>query len=178
VTAGDDEGPPPSGAMIRPFLDRAAPTAGWGGPNGSSPGEPARGERAPEERAPGGRLPGEHPAPGIPAGGTSIRPFLVTAGRTTGATDIAVEAQVMITARGQTSVDTLSFEYRDIVCLCEEPLAVAEIAARLSLHLGVIRVLVGDLKHQGMVTTFEPEVDPTEDVDTILRVINGLRQRT
>ena len=170
MTAGDDGGPPPSGSMIRPFLDRAAPTAGWGAPHGSSPGE--RAERA------GERSPGEHPAPVVPTGGTSIRPFLVTAGRTTGATDIAVEAQVMITARGQTSVDTLSFEYRDIVCLCEEPLAVAEIAARLSLHLGVIRVLVGDLKHQGMVTTFEPEVDPTDDVDTILRVINGLRQRT
>jgi hypothetical protein len=148
MTADHDEDPQPSGSTIRPFLDRAAPTAG--------------------ESAPGA----------APPGGTSIRPFLVTAGRTTGATDIALEAQVMITARGQTAVDTLSFEYRDIVCLCEEPLAVAEIAARLSLHLGVIRVLVGDLKHQGMVTTFEPEVDPTDDVDTILRVINGLRQRT
>jgi Protein of unknown function (DUF742) len=111
-------------------------------------------------------------------GGNRIRPFLVTAGRTTGASDIALEAQVMITPQGETAVDTLSFEYRDIVCLCEQPLAVAEIAARLSLHLGVIRVLVGDLKHQGMVTTFEPEVDPTDDVDTILRVINGLRQRS
>jgi hypothetical protein len=111
-------------------------------------------------------------------GGTRIRPFLVTAGRTTGASEIALEAQVMITPQGETAVDTLSFEYRDIVCLCEQPLAVAEIAARLSLHLGVIRVLVGDLKHQGMVTTFEPEVDPTDDVDTILRVINGLRQRS
>ena len=84
-----------------------------------------------------------------------IRPFLVTAGRTTGASDIAVEAQVMITAAGQTAVDDLAFEYRDIVSLCEQPLALAEIAARLSLHLGVIRVLVGDLQHQGMVTTFE-----------------------
>jgi hypothetical protein len=114
----------------------------------------------------------------VAPGGNRIRPFLVTAGRTTGAQEIALEAQVMITPRGETAVDTLSFEYRDIVCLCEQPLAVAEIAARLSLHLGVIRVLVGDLKHQGMVTTFEPEVDPTDDVDTILRVINGLRQRS
>jgi Protein of unknown function (DUF742). len=114
----------------------------------------------------------------VPPGGNRVRPFLVTAGRTTGASEIALEAQVMITPQGETAVDTLSFEYRDIVCLCEQPLAVAEIAARLSLHLGVIRVLVGDLKHQGMVTTFEPEVDPTDDVDTILRVINGLRQRS
>jgi hypothetical protein len=86
--------------------------------------------------------------------------------------------QVVITPRGETAADALSFEYRDIVSLCAEPVAVAEIAARLSLHLGVIRVLIGDLQHQGMVTTFQPEVDPTDDVEMILRVINGLRQRT
>jgi Protein of unknown function (DUF742) len=112
-----------------------------------------------------------------PIGGTRIRPFMVTSGRTTGATEIAVEAQVVNTPHGQTAVDTLTFEYRDIVSLCEEPLAVAEIAARLSLHLGVIRVLVSDLKQQGMVTTFEPEVDAADDVEMIVRVINGLRAR-
>src|SRR5664280_2755029 len=110
--------------------------------------------RWPGERRSGRGLPSARPAdPAVPGpgpradtteggspvpGGSRIRPFLVTAGRTTGATAIALEAQVMITPRGQTAVDTLSFEYRDIVCLCEQPLAVAEIAARLSLHLGAV----------------------------------------
>ena len=148
-----------AGSLVRPFLTQGAgPEAGR---DSSRP--PAAGADA------------EHAAV---AGGTSIRPFLVTSGRTTGATDIAVEAQVMITPRGQTSVENLSFEYRDIVTMCAEPLAVAELAARLSLHLGVIRVLVGDLQHQGMVTTYAPEADATDDVEMIVRVINVLRTRT
>jgi hypothetical protein len=148
---GKDPGDPPTGGWIRPFL-----------------ADPQHARAHPGEAA---------PAPGT--GGTSIRPFLVTAGRTPAAESIPVETQVMITPHGETAVDTLTFEYRDIVALCEEePLAVAEIAARLSLHLGVIRVLIGDLQHQGMVTTYQPEVDPTDDVEMIMRVINGLRQRS
>src|SRR6185295_14447113 len=88
-----------------------------------------------------------------------VRPFLVTSGRTVGAGDLPIEAQVVVTAVGRGARASLTFEYRDIVSLCDEPLALAEIAAKLSLHLGVIRVLIGDLRHQGMVTTFEPTGD-------------------
>jgi hypothetical protein len=105
-----------------------------------------------------------------------VRPFLVTSGRTVGAGDLPIEAQVVVTAVGRGARASLTFEYRDIVSLCDEPLALAEIAAKLSLHLGVIRVLIGDLRHQGMVTTFEPTGDVSDDVETIMRVIDGLRQ--
>ncbi len=108
--------------------------------------------------------------------GTAVRPFLVTSGRVVSAAEMPVEAQVVVTDQGRGALQWLSFEYRDLVSLCGEPLAVAEIAARLNLHLGVIRVLITDLKQQGVVTTFSPEADI--DVDTILRVIHGLRQRT
>jgi len=107
-----------------------------------------------------------------------VRPFLVTSGRTKGALDIPIEAQVVATPRGRGASRSLAFEYRDIVNLCDEPLAVAEIAAKLSLHLGVTRVLIGDLQHHGLVDTYQPEVDVTEDVEIILRVIDGLRQRS
>jgi hypothetical protein len=106
---------------------------------------------------------------------TAVRPFLVTSGRTTSEANIPMEAQVVLTPEGRGAQQWLTFEYRDIVGLCDEPLAVAEIAARLSLHLGVTRVLVGDLQEHGIVTTYRPEAD--FDVDTILRVINGLRLR-
>lgn len=106
---------------------------------------------------------------------TVVRPFLVTSGRTESETDIPMEAQVVVTPEGRGARQWLAFEYRDIVGLCDEPLAVAEIAARLRLHLGVARVLVGDLQERGIVTTYCPEADT--DVDTIMRVINGLRLR-
>jgi hypothetical protein len=107
---------------------------------------------------------------------SGIRPFLLTQGRTVGMEDLAIEAQVVITDAGHDAQDSLSFEYRDIVALCAEPLAVAEIAARLGLHIGVTRVLIGDLKGQGMVTTFEPEEGAADDIETIMQVIHGLRQ--
>jgi hypothetical protein len=113
-----------------------------------------------------------------PAAATRIRPFLVTQGRTCGAADIPIEAQVQVTTAGRSVADTLSFEYRDIVNLCQDPVAVVEIAARLNLHLGVARVIIGDLTYQGLVSTFQPDVDVTDDVETIMRVIDGLRQRT
>jgi Protein of unknown function (DUF742) len=113
-----------------------------------------------------------------PAAATRIRPFLVTQGRTSGAADIPVEAQVQVTTAGLTVAESLSFEYRDVVNLCQDPMAVVEIAARLNLHLGVARVIIGDLTYQGLVSTYQPDVDVTDDVETIMRVIDGLRQRT
>jgi hypothetical protein len=106
----------------------------------------------------------------------AVRPFLVTSGRTSGDSEIPMEAQVVVTTEGRGVQQWLTFEYRDIVNLCTQPLAVAEIAARLSLHLGVIRVLVSDLRQHGIVTTFAPEGNL--DVDIIMRVINGLRRRS
>lgn len=105
-----------------------------------------------------------------------VRPFVVTGGRTAEHGDLAVEAQVITTKRGRLALDGLSFEYRDIVTLCTEPLAVAEVSARLGLQFGVVQVLLRDLTRSGHVTTFEPDVNLSDDVQTILRVIDGLRQ--
>lgn len=154
----EDPGEPPrSAGLIRPFLGGPPAPAAEGRPTSVSTSTSASGASPP---------------------GRSVRPFLVTAGRTAPAGAMGVETQVMTTERGETAVETLTFEYRDIVALCAEPVAVAEIAAQLSLHLGVIRVLVTDLQRQGLVTTNSPEIDPTDDVDIIMRVINGLQQRT
>ena len=110
------------------------------------------------------------------ADGAALRPFLLTAGRVAGAdSTIAIETQVVSTDRGRTAVDDLGYERRDIVDLCAAPLSVAEIAARLSLHLAVVRVLVGDLSAAGHLSVYLPNMDASTDVDTLLRVIRGLR---
>jgi hypothetical protein len=144
---GDGTGDGPAG--LRPFLAGVA-----GPPAGPTP------TVAPTERV------------DVPA----IRPFLLTSGRTRSEVAVALEAQVVSTAEGRDSLPGLSFEYRDIVALCAEPLAIAEVAAQLRLHLGVAQVLIGDLALRGLVTTYQPSGDVGDDVDTILRVINGLRQ--
>jgi hypothetical protein len=114
-------------------------------------------------------------AAGVPVDGSSLRPFLLTSGRVAGEDSIAIETQVVTTDQGRTAAARLGFESRDIVSLCGDPLSVAEIAARLSLHLGVVRVLVGDLSAEGHLSVYLPNADAPTDVDTLLRVIRGLR---
>ncbi len=114
-------------------------------------------------------------APAAAAESGSLRPFLLTAGRVAGDDSIAIETQVVTTDQGRTAAGRLGFESRDIVTMCGDPLSVAEIAAQLSLHLGVVRVLVGDLSAEGHLSVYLPNADAPTDVDTLLRVIRGLR---
>jgi hypothetical protein len=60
------------------------------------------------------------------------------------------------------------------VSLCVQPLSVAEISARLRMHLGVTRILVGDLRAAGQLDVHVQEID-FPDPETIMRVIRGLR---
>lgn len=142
-----DQPAPPSGALIRPFLDTGAGGDGVDGRSGD----------------------------GAVVDGNSLRPFLLTAGRVAGQDSIAIETQVVTTDVGRTASTALGFECRDILALCDDPLSVAEIAAQLSLHLGVVRVLVGDLSAGGHLSVYLPNADASTDVDTLLRVIRGLR---
>src|SRR5262245_36012912 len=95
-------------------------------------------------------------APGLdPA---RIPPYLLTGGRVRPVDEsLELEAQVFATDAGRDGLDRLSYENHDIVALCERPYAVAEVAARLGLHLGVTRVLVGDLVVSGQLSVRRPE---------------------
>ncbi|MFI2432774.1 DUF742 domain-containing protein [Streptomyces sp. NPDC018693] len=111
----------------------------------------------------------------------AVRPFLVTAGRVAGADRAAagrpmpVETQVVTTAEGLAALDRLSFEQHDIVAACRRPQSIAEIAARLRLHLNVVRVLAEDLRAAGHLTVHVPDSGATHDASVLRRVIDGLR---
>ncbi|MFE4654261.1 DUF742 domain-containing protein [Streptomyces sp. NPDC056707] len=108
--------------------------------------------------------------------GWRLRPFLLTSGRARVPDEsIGLETQVVATQSGLRERQALRFERRDIVELCAVPLSVAEISARLSLHLGVVRVLVADLAAEDLLHVHVVEPGASHNVHTILRVINGLR---
>jgi hypothetical protein len=88
---------------------------------------------------------------------------------------LEIEAQVVTTEAGRVMIPVLAFEQRDIVELCLRPVAVAEVAARLGIHLGVARVLVGDLLALGYLAVRRPEVAPHRNAEIIERVISGLQ---
>jgi hypothetical protein len=118
---------------------------------------------------------GPPPAPGPPPGEqtSALRPFVITSGRVDGLDpNIGLETQVS-SHPGALSA-RLSPEQRAIVHLCGEPLSVAEISARLRMHLGVTRILVGDLRAAGHLDVHVLEND-FPDPETIMRVIRGLR---
>lgn len=92
----------------------------------------------------GGTSPVRPPEPAL------VRPYILTGGRTTSiGVDLAIEALVVRSDR-PTSV-VRSVEERWILSLCAAPAAIAELAARTGLPLGVTRVLVSDLAAHGEV---------------------------
>lgn len=104
---------------------------------------------------------------------TTLRPFVITSGRVAGADpDIGVETQV--TVHPGAAPTQLPPEKRAIITLCVQPMSVAEISARLRMHLGVTRILVGDLRAAGQLDVHVLE-DQFPDPETIMRVIRGLR---
>jgi hypothetical protein len=149
--ADPDDPDRPAAPGVRPFLSNT-------GPGG-------RHQTAPPPVPTPGPPPGEHT--------TSLRPFVITHGRVVGLDpDIGLETQVS-SHPGALSA-RLSPEQRAIVHLCGEPLSVAEISARLRMHLGVTRILVGDLRAAGHLDVHVLEND-FPDPETIMRVIRGLR---
>ncbi|MFE9453824.1 DUF742 domain-containing protein [Streptomyces sp. NPDC006739] len=124
--------------------------------------------------ADGSPPPGPDPVGPAPA----VRPFLVTAGRVADNAPgraMPVETQVVATAAGLDGLGRLSFEQHDIVAACRLPQSLAELAARLRLHLNVVRVLAEDLREAGHLTVHVPDVDATHDASVLRRVIDGLR---
>ncbi|BBX35269.1 hypothetical protein MMAG44476_01880 [Mycolicibacterium mageritense DSM 44476 = CIP 104973] len=107
-----------------------------------------------------------------------VRPYTLTAGRTDSRIHLPLEAPVE-------TLDTTKeprwpgHDVRGrIVELCADSPSVAEIAAHLSLPLGVARVLIGDLVTQGYLrvhTTLDDSASFDERRELIGRTLRGLR---
>ncbi|WP_225846785.1 DUF742 domain-containing protein [Streptomyces sp. HPF1205] len=114
------------------------------------------------------------------AAGPVVRPYAMTRGRTSHASDAKLDLIALVvtgTDEGEEDDPTLSPEHLDIIERCrEQATSIAELAADLDLPVGVVRVLVGDLLEAAHVHIHRP-IPPAELPDeSILReVINGLR---
>lgn len=108
-----------------------------------------------------------------------VRPYTLTAGRTTSEVDVPMEATVELTSAGHDRRWPPHEPSSRIAGLCEaERLSVAEISARAGLALGVTRVLIGDLVTHGYVQLQKTLTDSTSSVERISlieRTLRGLR---
>jgi hypothetical protein len=108
--------------------------------------------------------------------GDRIRPYALTGGRTRSATDLPLETLVQRTPSGVNALPRLSLERRRILELCSRPLSIAEISAHVGVHLGVARVLVGDMKAEGLLDVHQPRPNGERpDITLLERVLDGLQ---
>ena len=79
-----------------------------------------------------------------------VRPYILTAGRTDSRIHLPLEAPIGTLATTENPPRWPGHDVRgQILLMCDDHPSVAEIAAQLSLPLGVARVLIGDLVTQG-----------------------------
>ena len=111
-----------------------------------------------------------------PPSGLRVRSYVLTGGRTRGGADLPFEAIIQVLPAGRTALPRLALERRDIIAQCAGSVSVAEISAYLLLPLGVVRVLVGDMAGEGLVTVHRPaSVGDRPDLALLERVLYGLR---
>ena len=109
-----------------------------------------------------------------PAG--QSRPYLMTGGRTGGgAAGIGIET-VLVRDREVLSRTDWPAEKAMIIAACEAPVAVAEVAARVGLPIGVVQVLAGDLVAAGVLlrSASASSLALADDVNFIERLIHGV----
>jgi hypothetical protein len=115
-----------------------------------------------------------------PWAGALVRPYAHTGGRTRSSHTLELEALVSSSWRPGTGDAVLTTHHRRmIVDMCVQPRSVAEVAALLSVPLGVARVLLGDLATAGVVVvhpTAGTSGDGEPDLAFMRRVLVGLRR--
>jgi hypothetical protein len=105
-----------------------------------------------------------------------VRPYSWTQGRTRPVQDLAVETLVSTSDEGRDLTSICSAEHAAIAQLCTDMRSVAEVAALLSLPLGVARVLLADMIDTGLMHVHR---NPTgwgdaPDLALLERVLDGL----
>lgn len=111
-----------------------------------------------------------------------VRPYALTAGRTrpTGENiDMVALVSVIGTApagdAGKQEVSDLGPEHVRLLRFCRSRPSVADLAAELDVPLGVVRILLADLRERGLVKIHPPVHGGLADVSILKEVADALR---
>jgi hypothetical protein len=112
------------------------------------------------------------------AAGPVVRPYAVTQGRTRHSGE-AFDLVATVFATGARVADPggLGPEHFSVLQFAQIPTTVVDIASDVSLPLGVVRILLADLRELGLVTIQAPVSMKARLVDknTLREVLHGLR---
>jgi Protein of unknown function (DUF742) len=78
--------------------------------------------------------------------------------------------------RGAQEPPQLSPEQAELLQRCQMPAPIAELAADLDLPVGVIRILVCDLRERGLVAIHRTQPAAFSDLKILQEVVDGLRR--
>lgn len=108
--------------------------------------------------------------------GPVVRPYALTRGRARPA-GVMLDVIDVVAAAGTADRHALWLppEHRRLLDLCKQPIAVAELASETGLPLGVVQVLLSDLRQHGMVTVIRPAQGQARDEGVLRKVLDGLR---
>ncbi len=110
--------------------------------------------------------------------GPVVRPYALTRGRTR-PTGESLDLIALVTAIRGIRPDPVDLdpEHFEVLRLCRLPASVADLAADLNLPVGVVRILISDLRDRSLIRIHHP-VSPARLPDPrILReVVDGLRR--
>jgi Protein of unknown function (DUF742) len=110
------------------------------------------------------------------AAGPVVRPYALIGGRTrpTGGV-IDMLAVVVLTSRPIESL-LLEPEYLQVLRQCQQPKSVAELASDLDLPLGVVRILLSDMREQRLIAIRPPARHRMTDPQVLKDVADALRR--
>ena len=109
--------------------------------------------------------------------GPLVRLFGLTGGRARPIGETFDLVAIVTTIRAPYDSVGLNPEHQAMLTICRKPTPVADVAARLGLPLNITRVLLGDLRREGLVTIDPPlPADQTIDERTYRDVLHGIRR--
>jgi hypothetical protein len=110
--------------------------------------------------------------------GPVIRPYALVGGRTQPSGE-GFDLIAMVQARRGVDPDPASLEPEHLLVLrlCRLPTSVADLSAELSLPVGVVRVILSDLRGQALIRIYKP-IPPAQlpTARILRRVADGLRR--
>jgi Protein of unknown function (DUF742) len=110
--------------------------------------------------------------------GPVVRPYALIGGRTKPVGESLDVIAMIIAVRGKTfDQASLEPEHLATLRLSALPISVADLAADLDLPLGVVQILLGDLRERSLITVHHP-IPPARlpDPQILKEVVDGLRR--
>jgi uncharacterized protein DUF742 len=109
--------------------------------------------------------------------GPVVRPYALTGGltRPTGQRFDLLD-MVGVVRRAAEYMPQLAPEQAEVLQRCQIPAALVDLAADLDLPVGVIRILVSDLRERGLVMIHRAQPAGVGDLKILQEVVDGLRR--